>query len=202
MTGEGVVLLDAWTFQNKRVYVVSGLVAIALLISASCARETKASKAQKVLNVKDFGAKGDGAADDYDALQAAASAVCRSPGATLLFPEGVYRIDRYRIVAGPRQNNVQNIRYAGCKGNTITGVRAKIDVKGDFRRRADQTHGGNSVSYATSVIPFEMVNSSEFRIIGFELEGNVGKMSRDPKVVDRSASGILTTNCQDYIIED
>lgn len=189
-------------FQSNRISVVFALVAIALLSSASCAKETKESKAQKTLNVKDFGAKGDGATDDYDALQAAALAVCQSPGATLHFPEGVYRIDRYRIVAGPKQNNVQNIRYTGCQGNTIMGVRAKIDVKGDFRRRADQKHGGNSVSYAASVIPFEMVNSSRFRIIGFELEGNVDQMSRDPNVVEGSASGILTTNCQDYFIED
>jgi hypothetical protein len=159
-------------------------------------------EAKKMFNVKDFGAKGDGVADDYEALQAAAWAVCQSPGATLLFPEGVYQINRYRIVAGVKANNNQNIRYTGCKGTTITGVRAKIEAKGDFRRRADKKEGSYSISYSDSITPFEMINSSGFHIIGFELDGNVNRMSRDAKVAEGSASGIITTNCQDYFIDD
>jgi len=192
-------------FRDKRTAVLFAFVAAGILSSISCIPET-ASKVteipKKTINVKDFGAKGDGIADDYDALQAAASAVCQSPGASLLFPEGTYRINRYRITGGPKQNNVQNIRYIGCTGTTISGIRAKIEVTGDFHRPADYKKDGTSFSYVTSVIPFEMINSSGFRIIGFQLAGNVEKMSRDPKVVEGSASGILTTNCQDYFIED
>lgn len=192
--------------RSRRAAVLISLIVIGVAGSASCANEAKETKTaqplKKLLNVKDFGAKGDGTSDDYDALQAAAAAVCETPGATLLFPEGTYRISRYRIVAGPKQNTVQNIRYTGCKGTTITGVQAKIYVKGDFRRRIDKKEGGNGISYTSSVIPFEMINSSGFRIIGFELDGNVDKMSRDPKVVEGNSSGILTTNCRDYFIED
>jgi hypothetical protein len=152
--------------------------------------------------VRNFGAKGDGVTDDYNALQAAAAAVCQAPRATLLFPEGTYLINRYRITGGRNQNSVQNIRYVGCHGTTISGVRARIEVQGDFRRTADHIDAGTIISYETSIIPFEMINSSGFRIIGFDLAGNVEKMTRDPKVVEGSASGILTTNCQDYFIED
>ena len=178
---------------------------VALLSSLSCAKRTQQSKAElpkKVINVRDLGAKGDGRSDDYDALQAAAVAVCQSPGATLLFPEGTYRIDRYRITGGPQENKVQNIRFVGCKGNTITGVKAKIDVKGDFRRDADRQEADYAISYADSVVPFEILQSSGFRIIGFEIDGNVEKMSRDPKVAVGGAAGILTIKSQDYFIED
>lgn len=187
------------------VSVLLALLSVGLLSSLSCASHTEKSRAAaptKILNVKDFGAKGDGKSDDYDALQAAASALCQSPGATLLFPEGTYRIGRYRMTGGPKENKVQNIRYVGCRGNTVTGVKAKIELDSDFRRRADKKEDSYSISYADSVTPFEMVQSSGFRIVGFEIAGNVEKLSRDPDVAVGGAAGILTIKCRDYFIED
>src|SRR5205814_2220238 len=95
-------------------------VSIALLSFLGCnenSNEPKVEVPTTVLNVKDFGAKGDGQSDDYDALQAAASALCQTPNATMLFPEGTYRIGRHRVAGGPKEKEVQNIRYVGCKGN-------------------------------------------------------------------------------------
>jgi hypothetical protein len=199
----------------KSCYIVFAVVALGVLTSTGCARKVKEAKdkrqvqgstaaptSNKTLNVKDFGAKGDGIADDYDALQAAGSALCRSAGATLVFPEGTYLINRKKIGAGPSQNSVQNVRYVGCQGSTITGVRATIEVRGDFRRRADKNEGSYAISYTDSVIPFEMIDSSGFRIIGFDIEGDVEKMSRDPKVAVGSAAGVSTTRCQNYFIEN
>ncbi|MBV9081935.1 MAG: hypothetical protein JOZ62_04610, partial [Acidobacteriaceae bacterium] len=171
------------------------LLATLSLLTVSCSRAP-------TFNVKDFGAKGDGVSDDYDAMQAAATALCKSPGATLVFPKGVYRINRHRITGGPKPNVVQNIRYLGCNGVTILGNGSKVDVKGKFRRTADYSEGTNTFSYSTGVIPFEMINSSRFRIQGFELAGNVDQMSRDANVVEGSNAGILTTNCKDYSIEN
>jgi hypothetical protein len=188
-----------------RVLIAFACVSVALLSILGCNEnpvESKTEAPTKVLNVKDFGAKGDGRSDDYDALQAAASALCHTPNATLLFPEGTYRIGRYRLEGGPKENAVQNIRYVGCQGNTITGVKVTIEVDGDFRRQADKKQDGSSLSYADSVVPFEMVQSSGFRIVGFQLVGNVDKMSRDPNVALGGAAGILTIKCRDYFIED
>jgi hypothetical protein len=185
--------------------VLFAFVSVGLLSFLSCAKQMEQSRAEvpsKIINVKDFGAKGDGKSDDYDALQSAASALCKVPGATLLFSEGTYRIGRYRIGGGPKENKVQNVRYVGCKGNTITGVKAKIEVDGNFRRSADKKGNGSSTSYADTVVPFEMIQSSGFRIIGFEIVGNVGKTSRDPNVAVGGAAGILTLKCRDYFIED
>jgi hypothetical protein len=194
------------SWQDTSLCILVASVAAVLFYSIGCASQTRGSKIteapEQTLNVRDFGAKGDGVTDDYDALQAAAAAVCQVRGATLLFPEGTYLINRYRITGGHNQNTVQNIRYIGCRGTTISGVRARIEVEGDFHRTADHIDDDNIISYETSIIPFEMINSSGFRIIGFDLAGNVEKMTRDPKVVEGSASAILTTNCQDYFIED
>jgi hypothetical protein len=189
-----------------KVSISLACVSVTLLSFVGCDQrsedDAKTETPQKVLNVKDFGAKGDGRTDDYEALQAAAAAVCQSPNATLLFPEGTYRIGRHRVAGGPGDNGVQNIRYVGCNGNTITGVKVTIQVDGDFRRRADKKQEGSSLSYADSVVPFEMVQSSGFRIVGFQLVGNVDKMSRDPDVAPGGAAGILTIKCRDYYIED
>lgn len=156
----------------------------------------------RVVSVRDFGAKGDGVTDDYDALKAAATFICGVPDGTLIFPAGTYHIGRYRILRGPRRNEVTNIRYSGCSGVTISGTGAKISVFGAFHRAADFTSGGYGVSYSVGVTPFEILNSSNFRIQGFELDGNVDQMSRDPNVAEGDNAGILTTNCKNYTIEN
>jgi len=60
----------------------------------------------QVVNVKNFGAAGDGVADDTAAIQAALDSITnsflttqqRSGGATLYFPEGIYRISNPLVV--------------------------------------------------------------------------------------------------------
>jgi hypothetical protein len=182
---------------SARWCVASGIVLIVILSLARAGSDSKT-----VLNVKDFGAKGDGSSDDYEAMQAAAAMICRSPGATLVYPPGVYRIDRYRIIEGSDANKVQDIRYIGCNGTTITGKGAKIDVKGDFRRSSDHSDGAYTRSHANGVIPFEFINSSGFHLVGFEINGNVDRMSRDVRVTEGTGTGILTTHCKDYSLEN
>ena len=183
--------------QSVRLGISFGIVLI-LTVNSAWSAPAKAV----TLNVKDFGAKGDGVTDDYDAMQAAAVAICNAPGATLVYPAGVYRINRYRITAGPQKNKVLDIRYVGCSGNTITGSGASIEVKGDFRRAADLNDGGYWRSYSNSLIPFAFINSSGFHLTGFEINGNVNKMSRDARVVEGTGTGITTTNCKDYVLEN
>lgn len=45
-------------------------------------------------NVKSYGAKGDGVADDTDAIQAAIDACCNAGGGTVFIPNGIYRLHK------------------------------------------------------------------------------------------------------------
>lgn len=45
-------------------------------------------------NVKEYGAKGDGIADDTDAIQAAIDACCKAGGGTVFIPNGIYRLHK------------------------------------------------------------------------------------------------------------
>lgn len=62
------------------------------------------NKLRETLSVKDFGAVGDGVADDTAAIQAALNAAKNS--SALLFPAGVYRITSTLVIAAFGENNL------------------------------------------------------------------------------------------------
>ncbi|HEV2765433.1 MAG TPA: glycosyl hydrolase family 28-related protein, partial [Pyrinomonadaceae bacterium] len=68
-----------------------------------------------VFNVRDYGAKGDGAADDEAAIQAALSAASKAPGSTVLFPAGVYMVSK-------GFNPPSNVRWRG-EGKDATVIK-------------------------------------------------------------------------------
>jgi len=55
-------------------------------------------KPSQVLDVRSFGAKGDGLANDLAAIRAALAAAQKAKGATVFFPPGAYRIDETLVV--------------------------------------------------------------------------------------------------------
>ncbi len=157
----------------------------------------------KSLNIKDFGAKGDGIADDYDAMKAAAAALCSTPGATLTYPPGAYRIARYRITGGPHANAVTDITYDHCRDAKVVGDHARIVVTGLFHRASDYVRGRYNYSYTAGVIPFDFVNSSRFALRGFDISGDVQHTTRDPDVAEYAiGAGIRTGNSSDYTFAD
>lgn len=111
----------------------------------------KVGKGELVVNVKDFGAKGDGATDDTAALRAAFA----KPGATrFLVPEGVYK------VSIPETEHLAS--FSNAQGVVIDGAAAKIDNSG--------------VAYASDPLTaiFQVDNCKDFRLtlgeyIGYEL---------------------------------
>lgn len=69
---------------SRRALIVGGCAATALTVLAGCAERPRT-----VVDVRDFGAAGDGITDDSAAIQNAAAAL--RPGSTLRFPTGTYR---------------------------------------------------------------------------------------------------------------
>src|SRR5262249_27500073 len=122
------------------------------------------------LNVRWFGAQGDGKTDDYDALLAATEAINAGKSNVLYYPSGVYRINRIKQTDSNPSKIINNdIAFTNCNGLRIYGYSAVIDVKGDFER---------SVASVCSVQPFVFKSCSDVVMDGFELNGNVDKMSR------------------------
>jgi hypothetical protein len=64
-------------------------------------QRTVESKLQDVVSVKDFGAVGDGVADDTAAIQAAINAGIVSQKGTILFPAGTYKISSEISITNP-----------------------------------------------------------------------------------------------------
>jgi hypothetical protein len=141
----------------------------------------------------------------------------------MYFPPGVYRINQYKITGttktGLLPNGITDFMYINCNDLKIIGYNAKIDLKGDFDRTADQTYIDSNgvkhgISYSNSVIPFFMNGCTNFSIQGFEINGNVDHMTRDWNDVtgfvdEGSCSGILTGGadykpggCKDYNISN
>lgn len=61
-------------------------------VAASAVARTVQDKVRETASVKDFGAVGDGVADDTAAIQAAINAVLTPGGGTLYFPDGAYKL--------------------------------------------------------------------------------------------------------------
>src|ERR1041385_1991516 len=84
----------------------------ALLILLLCGPLIAAEKTPQRFDVHDFGAIGDGIADDQPAIARAASAVAKNKGGVLFFPWGVYRCARQAVM----QNGIE---FLGISNVTI-----------------------------------------------------------------------------------
>jgi hypothetical protein len=90
------------------------------------------SVSAETFNVKQFGAKGDGVADDIEAILAAVNAADARGGGTVLFPPGIYLVSS----AIPLRNNIQ---YVGSGNSTYIKTGAQDNVFGEAYNTA-QVH--------------------------------------------------------------
>ena len=101
-----------------------------------------------VVNVRDFGAKGDGATDDTAAIQAA-DAEAFSSSKTVYFPSGIYPAKNLTMTASWNMDAHSWIRFNGgtsdvvvtCTTDNVVGGNIQIDGDGKHGRR-----GGFAVS--------------------------------------------------------
>jgi hypothetical protein len=154
---------------------------------------------QRGINVKNYGAKGDGTTDDYSAIQAAVAALNAAGKGTLIFPPGIYAINQYKIIGGTNVNSIVDVIINNCSNFSIIGWGATISVKGNFNRAADHS---SSLSWEESVIPLSFTNCTHFEVCGFELDGNVDLMTRAVGVGEGRCHGIAFYNCSNYSFYD
>jgi parallel beta-helix repeat protein len=95
---------------------------------------------ESVLNVKDFGAKGDGIADDTRAIQAAIDKAPPNSMTTIYFPGGIYNIASYTRTPNYLENYSlllhSNLNIKGNGGKTVIRVADHIFDKNDTSTNA------------------------------------------------------------------
>jgi hypothetical protein len=62
----------------------------------------------EIVNVKEYGAAGNGMTDDYYAIQSAIQAINHRGGGIMFFPPGVYRINQYKILGTTKTGLLPN----------------------------------------------------------------------------------------------
>jgi hypothetical protein len=178
-------------------------------------------------SVLEFGAIPGDNQDDTDAMQKAADFLCTHPGYTLVYPPGIYNLERLvnldTEVSGLTIDKA--ITYQYCNNVKILGIGANIQVKGNFTKSVDRLlsgitppplcrGGATALDFipCTAVgeanlfqwIPFAFVNSQHFVLAGFEIDGNVDQMKQaDPTVYlqERSEYGVLIIDSHDFVLE-
>lgn len=144
------------------------------------------------LNVKDYGARGDGVGDDAAAIQAAITAATGVGGGAVFFPQGVYRVGT-RIALAPKVNllgsgrefttirasaGVSTSVLIGLSGDAITDVRIRdLRLDGDY-------------------------SSSALSLAGIQITNGARIVVQDVAVTNVAKGGILYTTCTDSDVLD
>ena len=150
-----------------------------------------------VVNVKDYGAKGDGVTDDWDAITAAITAAGNATtGHVVYFPSGLYRVRRaisvpsYRWLEGAgmgkttiklTDNAPEDTFVITNSGHTITGAGAKnthitiqdMTLDWNFARGAQPSESGSggTRSSALCIAYCEFVQIKRVRTVNSKLHG-------------------------------
>lgn len=142
--------------------------------NANCSSDT--------INVKNYGAVGDGRTNDYPYLKAAVSALNTKKNGILFFPKGNYYIQNYIS----KENEISDIVFDNCDQISIIGEGAKITVNGAIYRKADHiTHNGKyKYSDTKTVMPILLRNCQNVTITGIEIDGQVNKIKNAPGIAE------------------
>lgn len=114
--------------------------------------------AQRVINVKQFGAKGNGISDDVQAIQRAINYVSSDSFSIIYFPKGVYNISSYTKTQNYLENFCiklhSNLSFVGEGHNSILRIANHLFDKKDTAANAHLFYGSKvkNVSFANFVI--------------------------------------------------
>ena len=148
------------------------------------------------VSVKDFGAKGDGVADDYAAIQRAVGAISKAGGGTLVFPKGIYLVDHYKIRGKEERNPISDFTFRGIDGLAIEGNASKIVMQGGWTRTADYSNGKYQYSYASQV-GFLFIGCKNLSVRNLEIDGGAATIQKgEERLAEGTSHGLYLSGCQ------
>jgi hypothetical protein len=190
----------------KRREFVAGLLCTASLAAGALAIRARAQSGSDAVDVVEaFGFVADGRTDNYDAFHRWAAHVNQVGGGRYVFPPGTYFVRRYRTTIHEDRDprDIINPIIDGANGLTITGYGAKIRLNGRFHRSSRKGPNGRPVDLYTAIfMPFTVHRSNNVTIKGFDMDGGVREMSRDPDVNEAYAALVALHGCTGALLED
>lgn len=193
-------------------------VSVFILAGALCT----AVLSSDTVSVTDFGAKGDGTADDAKSIQSAVGA-CPTGGCVYL-PSGIYRIDtpillkaNMRFHGADKETTIVRSDKpisAALVGADVSGVSiARLTVEGANLDSQSETNGGIvfSVSSPNGDVPLNLrvqsVRIRKFRSSGLSISGTgdavaMGITIRDCVFEDLGYHGVLAYYCRRVLIDN
>lgn len=154
------------------------------------------------LNIKNYGAKGDGKTNDYWAFLKAVEDINKQGGhCVLIVPSGNYIINVHNTAT----EKYKDFEFDSCTDISIIGSSAIINVEGNYHRSADYITGTKkniSRSRTYSIIAFSFINCNNVFLSGFEVNGNSDKVTRDPQVVESPAHLVRIWESNNVTVRD
>jgi hypothetical protein len=129
--GEGVT---AWTNRNDATFASQLAAADSTVLVGGVEAGVLSIAAMREFNVKNYGVKGDGVADDAPSLQALINAVLANGGGTIFFPNGAYKLGSMIQITGSGicfKGTGKRKVYAGNYTPNPTGLAVLFGVHND-----------------------------------------------------------------------
>ncbi|MDO5655728.1 MAG: glycosyl hydrolase family 28-related protein [Flavobacteriaceae bacterium] len=168
---------------------------IVFILFTACASTPIKTTSQKVINVKDFGAKGDGITNDYLSFKNAVEAINKQGGGKLEIPLGHYLLNTYSTGKEDKSLVFQN-----CKQLEIEGNNSIMELKGDFHRKVTRTGAKHKFSTDRSLVPLLIQNCKDVRISNLVIDGNVDQMSRDASIVEAAGHLVMIRESRNVVL--
>jgi hypothetical protein len=173
---------------NRRIFalgLLSSAAAPAFLLDSAVAQAPAGTNV-----VTAFGFVPNGRTDNYGAFRRWIAHVNRVGGGSYLFPAGEYYVGRHIGMPG-----VANAPIRGADGFHVSGYGARLRLNGAFRRSARSADN-------STFTPFMIERSRDVAIRGFDIDGGVREMRRDPEVTEVYAYLIALHGCDGVVLED
>lgn len=159
-------------------------------INFSCSQQGKVTLEVNPINIRDFGAKGNGKINDTEAFLLSLSKI--TPGQTLFIPEGTYSISNPIVV------NKNNIKIVGEKGKSII----KFDNSTDWYKKYSNLRMGMINITSNNVEISNLFFDQNFRESN-KVDGDIGNIAClgiGGKYLGRPVQtrGIKIENCKFY----